>query len=81
LLIAEPLYGGVAGRGQTDQEVGVLADLSIAEVTQDLRQGFRPRLAGSTGTGGQLGETHRLRGHGLSFPAGDVPAQASIEVR
>jgi len=74
LLIVEPVYGGVVGRGQTDQEVGVLVELSIAEVTQDLRQGFRPRLAGSTGAGGQLGETHRLRGHEFSFPAGDLPA-------
>jgi len=37
LLIVELVYGGVVGLGQTDQEVGVLVDLSIAEITQDLR--------------------------------------------
>ncbi len=37
LLIVELVYGGIVERGQTDQEVGVLVDLSIAEVTQDLR--------------------------------------------
>jgi hypothetical protein len=72
LLIVELVDGGVVGLGQTDEEVGVLVDLSIGEVTQDLRQGFRPGFAGSTGAGGQLGQPYRLRGHRRSFQAGDV---------
>ncbi len=52
----------------------MLVDLSFAEVTQNLRKGFRPRLAGSTGTGGKLGEAHRLRGHRFSFQTGYPPA-------
>ncbi len=47
----------------------MLVGLPVGQVAQNLRQGFRPSLAGSTGTGGQLGEAHRLRGHGLSFRA------------
>src|SRR3990170_2365486 len=58
---------GAPAQDLRDRLVGhVLREAGDVEGQRDLR----PRLAGSTGAGGQLGEAHRLRGHKPSFPAG-----------